>query len=67
MGMLFNMFTRVGLWGAACGAAFYAATVIYMYFFAGGALNNAYNSDEAMRSAVIGAAIGAVLGFFKKH
>lgn len=67
MGTLFNMFTRMGVWAAAGGGAFYGATVFYMYALARDTADRAYSSDEALRAAVIGAALGAVIGFFKKN
>jgi len=66
MGALFNMFTRIGMWTLFGGFGFYFVTVVYMYFFKGGGLVDGFNADEAIRSAVIGAGIGFVVGFVKK-
>lgn len=67
MGKLVNMFTRVAIWGAVVAGTFYIGTVLFMYFFAGGALNHAFDSDGAMRAALLGGVVGAVVGFFKKN
>lgn len=67
MGKLINMVMRVGMWGAFGALLGLVGVLVVQVFFQGGALQSALNSAEAIYGGMVGAAAGAVVGFFRRN
>lgn len=64
MGRFFGMILRVAIWTASGAALGYVGMMVYEMAFMHGVLN--LTSTHAMTGATAGAAIFAVIGFFKR-
>jgi hypothetical protein len=67
MSKLINMVMRVALWGALGGVLAIVVTWVGQNFFEGGVLGSGRDTEEMMGAGVIGAAIGGVIGFFRRN
>jgi len=67
MSRLINMVTRMAMWGFLGALILVTLTWVSQNFFEGGVLGTGRDSEELVGAAVVGAAIGAVIGFFRRN
>ncbi len=67
MSKLINMVMRVALWGALVAILAIAVIWVVQNFFEGGVLGSGRDGEALMGAGVIGALIGAVIGFFRRN
>ncbi len=64
MGRLMGMATRILVWAFFGAVVAFVAVLVYEMAFTGGTLT--FTSPHAWQAAGIGAAVGGVIGFFKR-
>lgn len=67
MSKLINVILRIALWGLFGAVVLVVVTWVSQNFFEGGVLGTGRDREALMGAAVVGAAIGAVIGFFRRH
>lgn len=67
MSKLINLIMRMAMWGVFGAVLLVAVTWVIQNFFEGGVLGTGRDSEALLGAAIVGAAVGAVVGFFRRN